>query len=79
MGQREEKPCPVISATKARKLLYQGYIEQWCYAIDTQRKEKRTEDILVVCEFKDVFLKGWVTRTARRREMDFKIELIPGA
>ena len=32
-----------------------GVIGYWCYAIDTQTKEEEAENILVVCEFEDVF------------------------
>jgi len=35
-GQREEIPCPLNSFMKAGELLYQGYIGNLYYAIDTQ-------------------------------------------
>ena len=54
---REEKPFPLNSDMKISKLLHKGYIRYWCYAIDTQLKELKAEDIHVVCEFRDVFLK----------------------
>jgi len=57
-GQREEIPCPLNSVMKASVLLYQGYIRYWCYAINTQSWEEEAEDIHVVCEFRDVFLKS---------------------
>jgi len=56
-GKREEKSCPLISAMKASKLLCQGCIRYWCYTIDTQTKEEKAENIHIVCEFEDVFLK----------------------
>jgi len=37
-GQREEKSYLLISAMKASKLLCQGCMGYWCYAIDTQVK-----------------------------------------
>jgi len=37
------------------KLLHQGCIRNWCYTIDAQLKEEKTEYIPVVCEFGDVF------------------------
>ena len=58
-GQRDEKPYFVILAIKASKLLCQGCIGYWCYAMDTQKKEEIIEDILLVCEFKDVSLKSY--------------------
>ena len=62
-GQREEKPCPLNFVMKASELLYQGYIGHWCYAIDTQSKEEKVEDIPVV------------TKIAPQREIDFEMEL----
>jgi len=53
--QREEESCPLISVTKTSKLLYQGCIGHWCYTIDSQIKAENAENILVVCEFEDVF------------------------
>ena len=47
-GQREEKPCPIISAMKASKLLCQGCTRYWCYAMDTQSKGEDVEDIHAV-------------------------------
>ena len=55
-GQREEKPCSIIYAMKASTLLHQC-IRYWCYAMDIHEKEETAEDILVVCEFKDVLFK----------------------
>ena len=40
---------------KASKLLCQGRIGYWCYAIDTRIKEEEAANIPVVCEFEDVF------------------------
>jgi len=54
-GQREAKSCSLIFTIKASKLLCQGCIRYWCYAVDTKTKEEEAENILVVCEFKDVF------------------------
>ena len=58
-GQRKEIPCPLNSVMKASELLYQGYIKYWYYAIDTQPQEEEVEDILVVCEFRVIFLKSY--------------------
>jgi len=40
-GQRDEKPYPLISAMKASKLLCQGRIRYWCYAIDIWKRKKQ--------------------------------------
>ena len=52
--QREEKLGPLI-AMKASKLLCQGCVGYWCYAIDIQEKKETVEVMPVVCKFKDVF------------------------
>ena len=54
-GQREEKSYLLISAMKASKLLCQGSMGYWCYAIDTQAKEEEVEYIPIVYKFEDVF------------------------
>ena len=54
-GQEEEKPYLLISAIKASKLLRQGFMEYWSYAIDTKAKEEKADNIHAVCEFEDVF------------------------
>ena len=38
-GQRERKTCPLISDMKASRLLCQGCIRYWDYAVDTKEKE----------------------------------------
>jgi len=63
---------------KASKLLCQGCIGYWCYIIDTQGKEEKAEDILVVCEFRDIFPKE-LPRLPPQWEIDFEIKLVPRA
>ena len=61
---------------KVGKLLYQGCMGYWCYAIDTQAKEEKGRNIPVVCEFEDIFpeeLPGLLLQ----RKIDFGIKLIP--
>ena len=72
------KILSLISAKKVSKLLCQGRIRCWCYAIDTQTKEEKGENIPLVCEFEDVFLEE-LPRLPPQREIDFGIELTPGA
>ena len=59
LWQREEIPCPLNSVMKTSELFCQGYIGYWCYPINTQTQEKEAEDIPVICEFRDVFLKSY--------------------
>ena len=65
-GQREEKSCPLNSFMKANELLCQGYIMYQCYAGNIQPKEEKTEDVLIICEFRDVFLKSYRDCSAKR-------------
>jgi len=74
--QREAKSRSLISIMKVSKLLCQGCIGYWCYAIDTQTKEEEAENIPVVCEFENVFPE--LPGLPLQREIDFGIELIPG-
>jgi len=73
---RERKPW--ISTIKASKLLCQGCIGYCCYAIDTQTKEEEAGNIPVVYEFGDVFPEE-LSEVSPQMEIDFVIELIPGA
>jgi len=52
----------LISTIKASKLLRQGYIGYWCYAMEVKEDKVRVENILIVCEFLMCFLR--VTRIA---------------
>ena len=63
---------------KARKLLCQGCIRYWSYAIDTQLKGEKAGNILIICEFEDVFLKE-LPGLPPQRKINFGIELIPDA
>jgi len=51
---------------KIGELLCQGYIVYWCYVIDIQPKEEKTEDIPRVSGFRDVFLKNYQECSANR-------------
>jgi len=77
-GQREGKPCSLIFAIKANKLLCQGCGRYWCYVMDIQEREGTADSIHIVCKFEDVFsqellgLPPW-------RKINFEIELVPGS
>jgi len=53
-GQREEKPCSIISAIKASKLRYQGCEGYRFYAMNIQEREGNANSIPIQCEFEDV-------------------------
>jgi len=56
-GNRAKKEYYVISAMKYSKLLKKGCIGYWYHALEDKEEEQRIENILVVCEFYDVFPK----------------------
>ena len=63
---------------KASKLLCQRCIGYWCYAINTQTKEEKVENIPVICEFEDVFPED-LPGLPPQRKIAFGIELILAA
>ena len=65
-GHREEKPYPLNSVMETNELLCQGYVVYRCYAIDIHSKEEKEEDIPIICEFIDVFLKNYQECSAKR-------------
>jgi len=63
---------------KACKMLRKGCVGYWCYALEVHDDEVRVEDIPVVCEFPNVFPEE-LLGLPPQREIDFEIELVPGA
>jgi len=63
---------------KACKMLRKGCVGCWCYPLEVREEEVKVEDILVVCEFPDVFPKE-LSGLPPQWEIDFEIELILGA
>ncbi|XP_043725642.1 uncharacterized protein LOC122672212 [Telopea speciosissima] len=78
-GNKSKKPKnPIISALQVQKLLAQGCQCYLASVVDAQIKVTPMEEISVVRDFPDVFL-GNLTRLPPDREMEFMIDLIPGA
>ena len=63
---------------KASKLLCQGCMGHWYYAIDSQAKQEKVGNIPVIYEFEDVFPEE-LPGLPPQRKIDFGIELIPDA
>jgi len=59
-------------------MLRKGCVGYWCYALKVHDDEVRVEDIPVVCQFPDVFPEE-LPRLPPQQEIDFEIELVPGA
>nr|GEV94764.1 putative reverse transcriptase domain-containing protein [Tanacetum cinerariifolium] len=77
-GDRNQSRLKIISCIKARK-----YIENGCELFLTQvtrtmSKEKRVEDVPVIRNFLEVFLKD-LPGLSSPRQVEFRIDLIPGA
>ncbi|GKE79789.1 putative reverse transcriptase domain-containing protein [Tanacetum coccineum] len=72
----------IISCTKTQKYIHKGC--QVYLALVTSKKaddkleEKRLEDVLIVREFMEVFPED-LPRLPPAREVEFKIDLVPGA
>jgi len=77
-GEQTKKENHLISAMKVCKMLRKGCVGYWCYALEVKKEEVRVEDILVACEFPDVLPKE-LPRLPPQQEINFEIELIPGA
>nr|GEZ34414.1 putative reverse transcriptase domain-containing protein [Tanacetum cinerariifolium] len=77
-GDRNQSRLKIISCIMAQK-----YIENGCELFLAQvtgmvSKEKRVEDVLVICDFPEVFLED-LPGLSPLRQVEFRIDLIPGA
>ncbi|XP_017233369.2 uncharacterized protein LOC108207432 [Daucus carota subsp. sativus] len=68
----------LISAPKAKKLLSKGCDGYLAFVRDTSKVESRIEDYAVVSEYADVF-PDELPGLPPHREVEFSIELVPGA
>ncbi|XP_035845262.1 uncharacterized protein LOC118491524 [Helianthus annuus] len=68
----------IISAMQAQKSLRKGYPSILALVTDTPSGERKIEDLLVVCEFADVFPEE-LPGLPPHRQVEFQIELAPGA
>ena len=62
----------------AKKLIRQGCVAYLCYVTEDRKEEVKLEDIPVVKEFSDMFPEE-IPGLLPKREIDFEIELEPGA
>ena len=56
IGERLNHLSNVISSTTARKMVQKGCQDNLAYVIDTKKAEPSLSDILIVCDYPDVFL-----------------------
>ncbi|GKD44155.1 putative reverse transcriptase domain-containing protein [Tanacetum coccineum] len=77
-GDKGVSRLKVISCIKARK-----YVEQGCHLFlahvkESKSKEKRIEDVSVVCDFPEVFPEE-LPGLPPSRQVEFRIDIVPGA
>ncbi|GKC40039.1 putative reverse transcriptase domain-containing protein, partial [Tanacetum coccineum] len=77
-GDRGTSRLKVISCIKARKYIERGHQLFVAHVTEKEPKDKRLEDVLVIRDYPEVFpddLPGLLPP----RQVEFKIELVPGA
>ncbi|XP_074377145.1 uncharacterized protein LOC141718666 [Apium graveolens] len=77
-GSQSKGEVKIISALKASKLLSKGCDDYLAFVKDTSKDEPRIEDYPVVREYEDVF-PDELPDLPPHREVEFTIELVPGA
>ena len=75
-GDRRILPTCVISTLEAKILLHKSFEAYLAHVIDKSSSEVTLENILVVCEFLDVFPED-LLGLPPDIELEFKIELLP--
>ena len=78
LGSQPKGEVKLISALKAKKLLSKGCDGYLAFVKDTSKVESRIEDYAVVSEYADVF-PDELPGLPPHREVEFTIELVPGA
>nr|GFA22431.1 putative reverse transcriptase domain-containing protein [Tanacetum cinerariifolium] len=77
-GDRNQSRLKIISCIKARKYIDNGCELFLAQITGTVSKEKRVEDVPVICDFPEVFPEDLPGLSPPRR-VEFHIDLIPGA
>ena len=67
----------LISAVRAARLIDQGCVGYWCYALSAESAMPSMEDVPIVRDFHDVF-PAELSGLPPHHEVDFTIELEPG-
>ena len=68
----------MISVLETKRLLYKGCKTYLAHVIDTIASKVNLKNVLVVCEFSDVFPDD-LSRLPPNRELEFGIEVLPGS
>ena len=77
-GDRKILLTYVILALEAKRLLHKDCEAYLAHVIDKSLSEVTLDNVPIVCEFLDIFLKDLPGLTSDR-ELEFGIELLPGS
>ncbi|XP_076912504.1 uncharacterized protein LOC143570849 [Bidens hawaiensis] len=77
-GDQCNPELKLSSITKTRKILRKGYPTYLVNVVDTKAKGRRIDDIPVVKDFPEVFLKD-LSRLPPQRQFEFRIDLVQDA
>ncbi|KAK1439863.1 hypothetical protein QVD17_05685 [Tagetes erecta] len=77
-GEKPPTGLKLMSCVKAQKCLRKGYVAFMAHVEVDKKKEKKLEDIPIVRDFAEVFPED-VTGLPPVRQVEFRIDLIPGA
>ena len=75
-GDRRVLRTCVIFALEAKRLLLKRCESYLAHVVDTSMSEVKLKNVLVVCEFPDVFPED-LSRLSLDRELEFGIEVLP--
>ena len=78
IGERSNHLSNLISAITVRTMVRKGCEAYLEYVIDMKNVELSLSDIPTVCDYPDVFLEE-LPRLPPQREIDFRIDVVPGA
>nr|GFC22186.1 reverse transcriptase domain-containing protein [Tanacetum cinerariifolium] len=77
-GDKNQSRLKIISCIKARKYIDNGCELFLAQVTGTVSKEKRVEDVPIICDFPEVFPED-LPGLPPPRQVEFRIDLIPGA
>ena len=78
IGERSNHLSNVISVATARMMVRKGCEAYLAYVVDIEKVKPSSSNILIVCDYPDVFSKE-LPRLPPRREIEFAIDIVPGA
>ncbi|KAD6453809.1 hypothetical protein E3N88_08515 [Mikania micrantha] len=77
-GERKAEGLKLMTCTQAQRYLRKKYVAFLAHIVETKTDERRLEDIPIVRDFPEVFPED-VTGLPPTRQVEFRIDLIPGA